>query len=98
MPTLIPHGITPTGFGIRQRARNGSFRPISPCCGTHLRNEGGNCFCNGCNKDYTKTVAEQQCSLGNDVGGINLGDGAKGIVVDWFRNVTGIPDLEVKFK
>lgn len=83
---LIPHGTSPTGFGIRQRG-NGMLRPLSPCCGRSMEqiNVTVTARCKGCNADYTGAANDQGCSLGNDVAPTIDADLLNG----WVRKVTG---------
>lgn len=88
---LIPHGITPTGFGVRLRT-NGNLRPISKCCGRSMDGKSED-RCKGCGVHYRKQSLALGASLGNDVG--VLPDDPD-IIPSWIRKLTGIPHLEVK--
>lgn len=89
MTTLIPHGTTPTGFGVRQR-RNGKLRPTSPCCGRSIdRDSAGRLPCRGCATDYTETSHKLGVSVSNDVP-LSMNHE---VVQNWLRHLTGFPHL-----
>ncbi len=91
MPTLIPHGITPTGVGLRLRT-NGTLRPLSPCCGSKMHGEF--LTCGRCNTVYVHVQEAVDATLGNDV---TIFSGSQSIIQSWVRKITGIEDLEVTF-
>lgn len=83
--TIITHGSTPTGFGIRQRS-NGNLRATSPCCG---RTIGHGDKCNGCEKQYSPTLLVSGALLDGDVSPTNAN------VHSWVSNVTGYSEVTV---
>lgn len=89
MPTLIPHGITPTGVGLRLRT-NGALRPLSPCCGRKISQTHYTCY--GCNFDYKAMSNDLKGSLCNDMPH-PLYMTTTNTVQDWLRKITGIPNL-----
>lgn len=97
MQVLIPHGVSPTGFGLILKD-NGHFRPISPCCGVKLESDGASktILCTSCNKDYYAVGEKLVCSLSNDIGPVDMmtvpGSGALVIVTEWAGKLTGWGD------
>lgn len=90
---LIPHGITPTGIGVRLRT-NGTLRAISPCCGRSMQNVWASC--KGCSATYGSLAEDIDASLIADI--VIKSVGWHESAVAWIRNVTGIPNLEVNIK
>lgn len=97
MATLIKHGTSPTGFGIRQR-RNGALRPTSKCCGRSMEpalvGTKTRVVCKGCGLDYHGESWSLKASLGNDIILRNDADAARA-VEQWVRKVTGYAEAEL---
>ena len=88
---IVPHGTTPSGFGLRIRS-NGKLRPISKCCGRTMETR---CICKGCNTSYEKESASLHAALDVDIA--VPGDSiTHGIVEAWVQRLTGLPDAKLE--
>ena len=86
--TIIAHGSTPTGFGIRQRS-NGTLRALSRCCGRMISSAG---YCHGCSFNYKAEEKSMDAWLGVNV---PLGNPC---LRTWVSNVTGYSEVKVSIR
>ena len=92
MKVLVPHGITPTGVGIRQND-DGTLRPLTPCCGQAFlprdSDQISGPFCPRCGTDYTALLSEvAPKTLANDV---RVYTDMECTLNSWLQAITGDP-------
>lgn len=75
-PILIPHGITPSGWGVF--LSNHLLCPTTPCCGAATT--AGSCW--DCGRDIVYPASPTLFTLGYD----------NGTPEGWIARVTGIPE------
>ena len=85
--TIVAHGSTPTGFGIRQRS-NGALRATSKCCGRTMTEVDMFAKCNGCSNHYNASLVSGAL-LDGDVSPNHVN------VHQWVSNVTGYSEVTV---
>ena len=88
---IVPHGTTPSGFGLRIRS-NGNLRPISRCCGRTM--EAG-CICKGCKTSYVAAASTLHAALDVDIA-VPSDSITHGIVEAWVQRLTGLPDAKLE--
>lgn len=90
MARLVPHGSTPTGFGVRQRS-NGNLRAVSKCCGRSMQSIDA--FCKGCGASFREDAKTLGVNLSGD---IELTEPVQvDVAARWIERVTGYPHLSV---
>lgn len=100
MTTIVPHGISPTGFGIWLNDPAAELYAVSPCCGRLMCQPGDDfekCVCMKCGNDLTDTEAARTRANLTDGLVLSMFHPHTDILCQWARNVTGWSDLKLEF-